>query len=187
MVFDNSVTIYYPAGNTSGWTTPTWTAPDGTSYKAAEYVLEKAKTFTVTGNITSYGNSGDSVTIKLFDAGENVIASCVTTNDTYSLNATSGNYTLVVSKANHVTRKYEINVGTTAISQDVKICLLGDVTGDGNVNTRDWNRVYAHVNETSLLSDYALKCGDVIGNDGKVTSRDWNRLYAHINETNLLW
>lgn len=187
MVFDNSVTIYYPAGNTSGWTTPTWTAPDGTSYKAAEYVLEEAKTFTVTGNITSYGNSGDSVTIKLFDAGENVIASCVTTNDTYSLNATSGNYTLVVSKANHVTRKYEINVGTTAISQDVKICLLGDVTGDGNVNTRDWNRVYAHVNETSLLSDYALKCGDVIGNDGKVTSRDWNRLYAHINETNLLW
>ena len=34
-VFSNmadNFTIYYPEGNTSGWTSPTWTAPDGTVY-----------------------------------------------------------------------------------------------------------------------------------------------------------
>ena len=30
-------TIYYPEGNTSGWTSPTWTAPDGTVYNTATF------------------------------------------------------------------------------------------------------------------------------------------------------
>lgn len=185
-VFDTSVTIYYPAGNTSGWTSPKWTAPNGTVYNTAEYVLDKSDTFDVTGNITSYDETNAEVTIAMYGVDGNSVASTTTTSGTYSLTVSSGTYTLKVSKKNHVTREYEVVVGSD-VTQNVEICLLGDVTGDGLVNTRDWNRVYAHVNETSLLSDYALKCGDVIGNDGKVTSRDWNRLYAHINETNLLW
>ena len=68
----------------------------------------------------------------------------------------------------------------------MKICLLGDVTGDGKVNTKDWNRIYDHVEETSLLTDYALACGDVNG-DGKVNTKDWNRIYDHVEETNPLW
>ena len=64
--------------------------------------------------------------------------------------------------------------------------LKGDVTGDGKVNTKDWNRIYDHVEETSLLTDYALACGDVNG-DGKVNTKDWNRIYDHVEETNPLW
>ena len=69
---------------------------------------------------------------------------------------------------------------------DVENYLLGDVTGDGKVNTRDLNRLYAHVNGTNPLTGDAFACGDVTG-DGKINTRDLNRLYAHINESNLLW
>ena len=73
-----------------------------------------------------------------------------------------------------------------ALVEKVKISLLGDVTGDGKVNTRDLNRLYAHVNGTNPLTGYEFACGDVTG-DGKINTRDLNRLYAHISETNPLW
>ena len=62
-----------------------------------------------------------------------------------------GTYTMQVSKKNHVTREYTVTVGSSNVVQDVKICLLGDVTGDGKVNTKDWNRIYDHVEETNPL------------------------------------
>ena len=97
-----------------------------------------------------------------------------------------GTYTVQVSKKNHVTREYTVTVGAENVTQDVKICLLGDVTGDGKVNTKDWARLKAHVNETSNLTGYELACGDVNG-DGKVNIKDWARLKAHVNESNPLW
>jgi len=33
----DNFTIYYPAGNTSGWTSPTWAAPDGAVYNTATF------------------------------------------------------------------------------------------------------------------------------------------------------
>ena len=56
-----------------------------------------------------------------------------------------------VMKKNHVTREYTVTVGTDLVKQDVVIQLLGDVNGDGKVNMKDWNNVYAHVNKTKLL------------------------------------
>lgn len=97
-----------------------------------------------------------------------------------------GTYTMQVSKKNHVTREYIIDVGTENVTQNVKIHLKGDINGDGKVNMKDWGAVYAHVNETKLLTGYELKCAEVTG-DGKVTMKDWNRIYAHVNETNPLW
>ena len=91
-----------------------------------------------------------------------------------------------VMKQNHVRREYTVIVGTVPVVQDVKIHLLGDINGDGKVNMKDWGAVYAHVNETKLLTGYELKCAEVTG-DGKVTMKDWNRIYAHVNETNPLW
>jgi len=38
----SNFTIYYPEGNTSGWTSPTWTAPDGTVYNTATFIPEIA-------------------------------------------------------------------------------------------------------------------------------------------------
>lgn len=120
--------------------------------------------------------------------GNEEIGKVETTDGTYQFaSVPSGTYALKVSKADHVTRTYEIAVGNNDVIQDAKICLIGDVTGDGKVNTRDLNRVYAHVNGTDLLTGYQFACGDVNGTDSKINTRDLNRLYAHINESNLLW
>ncbi|MBE6614189.1 MAG: hypothetical protein E7631_02665 [Ruminococcaceae bacterium] len=42
--FPTDFTIYYPEGNTSGWTSPTWTAPDGTVYNTATFVPDQSIT-----------------------------------------------------------------------------------------------------------------------------------------------
>lgn len=64
--------------------------------------------------------------------------------------------------------------------------VLGDVNEDGKVNMKDWNRLYEHLNETSLLTGNGLSAADV-NQDGKVNMKDWNRLYEHLNETNPLF
>lgn len=39
----------------------------------------------------------------------------------------------------------------------------------------------------TLLTDYALKCADVVGTDGTVTTMDAMRINAHAKGSNLLW
>ena len=149
-------------------------------------LVEVATGVEVSGTITSYGAEDGMVTISLLD-GDTEVESVENTDSTYTFASVPfGTYTLQVSKENHVIRTYDITVSDETVTQDVKICLIGDVTGDGKVNTRDLNRLYAHVNGTNPLTGYEFACGDVTG-DGKINTRDLNRLYAHISETNLLW
>ena len=158
------------------------------------YAVWKKNSSAISGNVTSYDiHKSDTVTIRLLDsAGTSEIKKVQCTAGASSQVAyeikdvQAGNYILEVSKEGHVTRTYEITVGQNSVNQDVKICPIGDVTGDGKVNTRDLNRVYAHVNGTNPLTGYEFDCGDVTG-DGKINTRDLNRLYAHISETNPLW
>lgn len=141
----------------------------------------------VSGLINSSGAVGDLVVVKLFQ-GTTEIASIETTANSYKFEGVdSGVYTLEISKPNHVTRTYEITVENEDVIQDVKIHLIGDVNGDGKVNTIDVNRVYAHVRETNLLTGYELKCANVAGTDSTVNTVDVNRIYAHVKGTNLLW
>ena len=145
---------------------------------------------TVSGTATSFNSSTDDVTIQLIESGASEAAyETIVKGNTasYSIAGVApGTYTMKVMKQNHVTREYTVIVGTNPVVQDVKIHLLGDINGDGKVNMKDWGAVYAHVNETKLLTGYELKCAEVTG-DGKVTMKDWNRIYAHVNETNPLW
>ena len=141
---------------------------------------------TISGTIKSYGDAAGEVTVTLLN-GETEVATVTSTDGTYSLLApAAGTYTLTVAKANHVTRTYEITVADTAITQDVEIHLIGDVNGNGSVTITDVNRVYAHVKQTKLLTDYELLCADVNGAGG-VTITDVNRMYAHVKQTKLLW
>ena len=142
--------------------------------------------YSVTGTITSYGTQNTPASIVLLNGTEEV-AQVESTDDTYTFpSVPAGTYTLQVGKENHVTRTYDITVESEDMTQDVKLCLIGDVTGDGKVNTRDLNRLYAHVNGTNPLEGYEFACGEVTG-DGKLNTRDLNRLYAHISESNRLW
>jgi len=40
---NTNFTIYYPDGNTSGWTSPTWNAPDGSTYNTAPFNPDELK------------------------------------------------------------------------------------------------------------------------------------------------
>lgn len=137
----------------------------------------------VSGNVTSY-LTGDA-TVQLFK-GENLIAT--DTGATYLFEAVeAGTYTLKVSKNNHVTREYEVTVANSAVVQDVKICPVGDVTGDGRILINDVNALYQHFRRSKLLSGYELSCGDVVIVDGKVLINEVNALYSHFRNAKSLW
>lgn len=61
----------------------------------------------------------------------------------------------------------------------------GDINGDGKINIKDWNMLYAYINETMKLSSEALQRADV-NEDGKINVKDLNRLYEHVTEVNPL-
>lgn len=143
--------------------------------------------YMISGNIESFGDQEENCNLRLIDES-GAIENLATSSGIYTFeNIAVGTYTLEVSKSDHVTRTYEIVVTDENIVQDVKIHLLGDVTGDGKVNTIDVNRVYAHVRETNLLTGYELECANVAGSGSTVNTIDVNRIYAHVKETNLLW
>lgn len=71
-----------------------------------------------------------------------------------------------------------VESGTVGEENDV---LLGDVNGDGAVNTKDAMLVYAYVNGRYKGTGFSEKAADVTG-DGKVNSRDAMMLYAYVNK-----
>ena len=89
-------------------------------------------------------------------------------------------------KENYAAVEIALSVGDASVTQDAAICPIGDVTGDGVVNTKDFQRMLRHVNKTRLLEDYALACGDITG-DGVVNIKDFQRLLRHINKTKPLF
>ena len=145
---------------------------------------------TVSGTITSYGSETENVTVTLTPENGTPMTTVVTGNSAaYKFeNVSAGTYTLKVEKANHVAREYAVTVSGDAVQQDAKVCLKGDVTGDGKVNTADVGRLYAHVRGTKLLTDeYALSCGNVAGTGDTINTADVGRLYAHVRGTKALW
>lgn len=145
---------------------------------------------TVSGTVKSYGGETENVTVTLTPENGTPMTTVVTGNSAaYKFeNVSAGTYTLKVEKANHVARGYKVTVSGDAVQQDAKVCLKGDLTGDGKVNTADVGRLYAHVRGTRLLTDdYALSCGNVAGTDATINTADVGRLYAHVKGTRVLW
>ena len=145
----------------------------------------------VSGTVTSFGSETDNVILQLIAEGysEADYEAIVKGNTaTYSIGGVApGTYTLRVVKNNHVTREYTVVVGTDDVTQDVKIHLKGDIDGNGTVTTMDAMRANSHARGVTLLTDYALKCADVVGTDGTVTTMDAMRINAHAKGSNLLW
>ena len=145
---------------------------------------------TVSGTVKSYGSETENVTVTLTPENGTPMTTVVTGNSAaYKFeNVSAGTYTLKVEKANHVAREYKVTVSGDAVQQDAKVCLKGDLTGDGKVNTADVGRLYAHVRGTRLLTDdYALSCRNVAGTDATINTADVGRLYAHVKGTRVLW
>lgn len=147
------------------------------------YLVEE-KGVTLSGTVET-GSEGDTV-VQLIDDGK-VIAAVITADGTYSMeNVAAGSYILVVSKPNHVPREYTVTVENEALTQNVKIHLIGDVDGNGKLNVGDVARISAHVKGTTLVTDaYQLLCANV--NGGSLNMGDAAALYAHIKGSRLLY
>ena len=145
---------------------------------------------TVSGTATSFNSDTDDVTIQLILKGypEAAYETIVKGNSaTYSIEGVApGTYTMKVMKNNHVAREYTVTVGSSNVTQDVKIHLKGDVTGDGKVNTFDIVKMNLHAKKKTELTGYELLCGDITG-DGKVNTFDIVKANLHAKKKTLLW
>ena len=190
-----SVITTEPTATTPGVRTYTATVTlDGKTYTVTDSEAIPATGSTVSGNITSYvGRTEEGqVTVQLFkgNSEEAAYEATVTAdNKNYTFEGVvAGTYTMKVSKKDHVTRSYEITADGTAITQDVKIHLKGDVNGDGKLTTADVSRVNSHVKKVDPITDeYIIKCGDVVGNDGKLTTADVSRINSHVKKVDFIW
>jgi hypothetical protein len=158
---------------------------DGTltlSYK------EAPKLQTLSGKVTSSSKVSGDVTMELWIDGDMVPAYTTTTsNGSYTFkDVVIGDYILTVSKNNHLTREYALTLGEQPLTQDVKICLKGDVTGDGQINVGDVARLYAHIKGgTKLTDEYVLLCANA--NGGSLNIGDVATIYAHVKGSKMLF
>lgn len=146
---------------------------------------------TVSGTVTSFGNDTDKVTIHLIEQGKTEAShETVVQGKTasYSIpNVASGTYTMKVMKQNHVTREYTLTVGDTAVTQDAKIHLKGDVNMDGKVDVGDHHRLFEHIQKmATIVDDYQLLIADT-NEDGKIDVGDHHRLFEHIQNIKSLF
>ena len=138
----------------------------------------------ISGSIDSALADKDT-TIELVCDGE--VVDSITASDSYSFDAVAnGTYTIRVSKENHVTREYEIDVNGEVVIEDLDINLIGDVNGDDKLNVMDYAETLKHVRKTNALEGYAFDCADVNG-DGKVTVSDYAAILRHVKKTANLW
>ncbi len=146
---------------------------------------------TVSGTITTFLDGTDAVTVTLTREGDKSpsYSKVVYGNSAaYKFDSVAeGTYTMTVSKKNHVTRTEKVVVGATTVTKNMKVHPTGDINGDGKITTLDYMKTNAYVKGTITLTEYELKCADVIGTDGKVTTADAMRINAHVKGTKLLW
>ncbi len=142
----------------------------------------------VSGTVESFVFE-DETTIELILGGETVqtVAIDGLGVQDYKFECVSdGAYILRVSKANHVSRKYEITVAGESVTTDLKIHLIGDINGDGAVNTIDTARVNSHARSINALDGYLFDCGDTDA-DGNINTIDVARINAHSRSVSTLW
>ncbi len=144
----------------------------------------------VWGTVTSFNSDTEEITIELIKIGETepVSTTVVTGNKAeYGFDAVQpGVYTLRVSKKDHVTREYSVAVMKAETELDLKICLLGDVTGDGKLNIMDYAAVLKHVKKTQKLEGYEFACGDIDSNS-ILNILDYTKILRHVKKVEMLW
>ncbi len=102
-----------------------------------------------------------------------------------------GKYTLEVSSDNYVSKTipFTLNAdGTTTVTEsDLYALRIGDVTGDGKLDTKDALKVIAAAKKTTPITDeYLAKVADVTG-DGAVKSDDALKVIRAAKKEISLW
>lgn len=138
---------------------------------------------TVSGTATSFGDNTDDVTIQLIKIGASEAAyEAIVKGDAtgYSIaGVLPSTYTMKVMKQNHVTREYTVTVESSNVTQNVKICLLGDVNMDGTISVIDATEGQKDIANLISLNDYQNRLADV-NNDGIVSIVDVTLIQKYI-------
>ena len=148
---------------------------------------------TVDGTVTSYVD-GVNESAYTYVGLYSIVSGVVATEASYSTRVLSngaavaysfsgvadGSYALVVSKSNHVSKTQTITVSGSNVSVgNTVINLIGDVNGDGSVNTIDVSLVNSVAKKLTTINDYQTSCADVSG-DGLVNTVDVGRINSHV-------
>ena len=156
------------------------------SYK----LVDPSASGTLTGTVKSFNSTTDPVTVQLFKSGSSAAAYSTTVRGnsaSYTISGVaSGTYTMKVSKKNHVTRAYSVTVSTGTKTQNAQIHLLGDINGDGRINTSDVGKANMHAKNRKLLTGYEFACADING-DGRINTSDVGKINMHAKNKKRLW
>lgn len=92
-----------------------------------------------------------------------------------------GTYKMSVQALNFVEREYDVTFkeGSIVSPPEIRLSLIGDISGDGAVNASDLLLLKSHIKGVSTLDDYKFKCADV-DNSGDLKSTDLLKIKAHI-------
>ena len=134
----------------------------------------------VSGNVTSFGEATEPVTLRLLENGTEIYK-VTSTDGTYSFSSVSpGAYTIEVSKNKHATRSYEITVDREDVVEDVAIYLKGDVNNDGTINVKDATLLRRYVAEWDGVT-VDIDTADVNA-DGIINVKDATILRRYVAE-----
>lgn len=134
----------------------------------------------VSGGVTAYGDATDSISLKLLQPNGNPVNEQSLSGDAtnYSIDkVVNGKYTMVVSKKAHVTKSYELSVGTEDVVQDIKLNLYGDADGNGSISMSDVLAVMKYVANWDV--EIPLDVCDV-DLDGNITLADIIRILKKV-------
>lgn len=135
------------------------------------------------GTIVSVGKSTEPVFVRLLD-GTYEIAKAEIVDDHYFFPAIApGNYLLEISRKGFCTETYEITVSDDNVIQDCELHLIGDLNGDGEVNSAD-GTLFARYMAKWSVSLKNLSAADING-DGEIDSADSSLLFRYLAKWNV--
>lgn len=135
---------------------------------------------TASTGVTVKGSVSSDTTLELWRKGAAKASyTTVSKSGGYTLEGVEpGSYVLTASRPGYVSRSYAVTAQEAPVTQNVTLCLKGDVTADGKVNAKDVKAVYDHVKGSKRITDqYALDCADPTGDGVKIV--DAAAIYAH--------
>ena len=75
---------------------------------------------------------------------------------------------------------YILNIYSVTEYKTYKLSLLGDVNGDGKINSADYVKIRKHIMQTENISDKVYYYASDVNNDDKITSADYVKIKKYI-------